>query len=280
MNEFIHALTNPYIPFLRYALAIGLLSSIAFGMIGTYVVTRRISYVAGAVSHSVLGGIGLSLYLQKVRGFAAVTPVGGALVSALIAAFIIGYINMYARQREDTVIGTVWAVGMAIGLLFIAKTPGYINPMSYLFGNILLITKSDVLTVLLLDIAVIALGIVFYDQLLAVCFDEEFAQIRGIRAGVYYLLLLCLTAVTVVLMVTVVGIVMVIALLTIPPALAAFFSTRLWQMMLLSMVFCAFFTAMGIFLSYLFNLPAGTTIILVAGFVYLVALGLKALLRR
>ncbi|MDP8239679.1 MAG: metal ABC transporter permease [Candidatus Hatepunaea meridiana] len=280
MFEFINALNDPNIPFLRYALIAGLLASLSFGVMGTYVVARRISYIAGAISHSVLGGIGAGLYFQAKYGLDWCHPMYFAVVTALGAALVIGLVSIYARQREDTVIGAIWAFGMAVGLLFIAKTPGYINPMSYLFGNILLVSKTDLWLIIGLDILVVGLGVFFYNKFLAVSFDDEFTKLRGIRVEVYYLLLLCLTALTVVLMVNVVGIIMVIALLTLPPAVAGYFSRRLWQMMILSVVFCMIFTAAGIGLSYSLDLPSGPTIIFIAGVVYLLGAVFSRLIKR
>jgi zinc transport system permease protein len=280
MLEFLRALGNADLPFLRYAFLAGLLSSVAFGIVGSYVVVRRISYIAGAISHSVLGGIGLGLYLQATAGWHWCHPTYGAVAAALVAAVAIGLVSLHARQREDTVIGAFWAVGMAVGLLFLARTPGYIDPMSYLFGNILLISRSDLWLVLALDVLVVAIALAFYNRFLAVCFDEEFARVRGLRVELYFLLLLCLTALTVVLLVRVVGIVMVIALLTLPAAVAGLFVRRLWQMMLAAMLLCMLFVAVGLALSYTRDLPSGPTIILVAGAAYLLALLVARLLRR
>ena len=269
MVELLDALRDPDIAFLRYAFIAGMLASVAFGVVGTYVVTRRISYIAGAISHSVLAGIGAALYAQNVVGWQWCRPMLGALVAALAAAVIIALVSMYARQREDTVIGAVWAIGMAVGLLFIAKTPGYVDAMSYLFGNILLISAGDLWLVLALDVVIVAASICFYNRFLGLCFDEEFAHLRGVRVKSYYLLLLCLTALTIVLLVTVVGIVMVIALLTLPAAVAGHYSRRLWQMMLWAIVFCAIFTTVGLGCSYTYDLPSGPTIIIFAGGTYL-----------
>jgi zinc transport system permease protein len=265
MKEFLQALANPDIVFLRYAFAAGLLASVGFGIVGTYVVVRRISYIAGAISHCVLGGIGASLYLQAAAGWGWCTPLLGAVVSALLAAMVIGLVSLYARQREDTVIGALWAVGMAVGLVFLARTPGYVNPMSYLFGNILLISRGDLWMIAALDLAVVGLAVLFYNPFMLVCFDEEFARVRGLRVEFYYLLLLGLTALTVVLLVTVVGIVLVIALLTLPAAIAGQFARRVWQMMAFAAGLCMAFTAAGLGLSYVHNLPSGPTIILLAG---------------
>ncbi len=272
MAEFLRAVADPNVPFLRYALIAGVLASVAFGVIGTYVVARKISYIAGAISHCCLGGIGAALYLKHRFGLGWCHPLLGATAAALLAALIIGLVSLYARQREDTVIGALWATGMAVGLLFIAKTPGYVDAMSYLFGNILLISRTDLWLVAGLDIVVVGLGVFFYRKFLAVCFDEEFARLRGIHVELYFLLLLCLTALTVVLLVTVVGIVMVIALLTLPAAVAGHFSRRLWQMMALSVVFCLIFTVSGLAISYPHDLPSGPTIIIVAGTAYLLAM--------
>jgi len=280
MHEFLNALLDPGFPFLRYAFIAGVLASIAFGIIGTYVVARRITYIAGAISHSVLGGIGPALYLKHALGVEWMHPMYGAVAAALLSALVIGLVSMYARQREDTVIGAVWATGMAVGLLFIAKTPGYVDLMSYLFGNIMLVGRQDLWLVAGLDVAVVALGLVFYNKFLAVCFDEEFALLRGVHVGLYYVLLLCLTALTVVLLITVVGIVMVIALLTLPAAVAGQFARRLWQMMALSVLLCLGFIAAGLGISYTHDLLSGPTIIVLAAITYLLVAAGSRLARR
>ena len=267
--EFLEALRDPDVPFLRYALLIGLLASVSFGVMGTYVVARRISYIAGAISHSILGGLGAAFFFHVRFGLEWLHPLHGAVAAALLSAVIIGLVTLYGREREDTVIGIVWVLGMSVGLIFIAKTPGYVDLTSYLFGNILLISKSDLWLVAGLDVVVVALAALFHNQLLAVCFDEEFARLRGVRVEFYYMLLLCLTALTVVLLVSVVGIVLVIALLTLPAAAAAGFSRRLWHMMALGVVFCMVFTTAGLACSYTLELPSGPTIILFAVPVYL-----------
>jgi len=274
MSEFMKALLSPDVAVIRYALVAGLLSSVALGIIGTYVITRRISHIAGAISHSVLGGIGAALYVQAVWHCHWCDPMLGAVAAALASAGLIGGVSLRAKQREDTVIGAIWSVGMAIGLLFFAKTPGYADPMSYLFGNILLLTRGDLVCVLVLDALVIVLGVVFYNKFLAVCFDQEFAQLRGVRVHVYYMLLLCLTALSIVILLRVVGIVLVIALLTLPAAVAGHFSRQLWQMMVLAVVACMVFTAVGLAVSFQTGLPCGPVIIMLAAATYLaVALG-------
>ena len=269
MADLLALLTDPDVSFFRYAFLVGILASISFGIVGTYIVTRRITYIAGAISHCVLGGIGAGLYLQRKVGIAWFDPLYGAICAALAAAIVIGLVSMYARQREDTVIGTLWAVGMAVGLLFIAKTPGFVDPMSYLFGNILLISQKDLWLVTALDLLVVGIGGFFYNTLLAVCFDEENARLRGIPAGLYYIVLLCMTALTIVLLVRVVGIVMVVALLTLPAAVANHFARKMWQMMVVAGILCMVFITSGLAVSYSYDLPSGPTIILIAGAVYL-----------
>jgi zinc transport system permease protein len=277
MIDFFQALTDPNLPFLRYALISGLLAAVPFGIIGSFVVVRRISYIAGAISHCVLAGVGLGLYLQQAVGIAWFTPFVGAILASLLAAVILTVVSLHAKQREDSVIGALWAAGMAIGLLFIAKTPGYNDPMSYLFGNILLIGKSDIYFVLILDIVVVTVVSLFYNKFLALCFDEEYAELRGLNTGLLYLALLCLTALTVVLLVRVVGIVMVIALLTLPAAIAGNFAGNLWQMMVLATIFCALFVFSGLWMSYSYDLPSGPVIILIATVFYLLVV---AVLRK
>lgn len=268
MTEFFSDLMQ--FSFLKYALLAGVLASVSCGIIGSYVVTRRITYIAGAIAHSVLGGMGAARYCQVVLRWEWFHPLTGAVIAALLSAFIIGLVSLKAKQREDTVIGAVWAIGMAAGIMFIFKTPGYNeNLMSYLFGNILMVSRGDIWLMAGLDLMIIVLVMLFYNKFLAVCFDEEFALLRGVRVEGYYLLLLCLTALTVVLLLNVVGIVMVIALLTLPPATAGFFSKRLWRMMILSILFSIAITTGGLAISYAPNLPTGATIILLAGAVYL-----------
>ena len=279
MAEFVAALQQQ--TFLQYALLTGILASIACGVVGSYVVTRRITYIAGGIAHSVLAGLGAARYCQTVFAWTWLDPLYGAVAGALLSALVIGLVSLWsARQREDTVIGAVWAIGMAVGILFIFKTPGYNEDlMSYLFGNILMVSPHDLWLIAALDTVIVAAAILFYNQLLAVCFDEEFARLRGVHVEFYYLLLLCLTALTVVLLVTVVGIVMVIALLTLPVAVAGHFAKRLWQMMVFSAILTALLTSFGLFFSYGPDLPAGATTIVLAGAVYLMVIGVSRFIR-
>ncbi len=272
MIEFFQAVADH--GFLQYAVMAGILSSIACGIAGAYVVVRRISYIAGGISHCVLAGMGAARYCETVYGWTWFSPLYGATAAALIAALIIGFVSLRAKQREDTVIGALWAIGMAVGVLFIARTPGYNEDlMAYLFGNILMVSGNDLLLILALDVLVVVAGTIWHDQFQAVCFDEEYARLRGVPVDFFYLFLLGLIALTVVLLVTVVGVVLVIAMLTLPAAIAGHFARTLRGMMILATLLCVFFTVSGLALSYTPNLPAGATIIVVAGTAYLVTAG-------
>lgn len=263
MMEFITALTQQ--SFLQTAVYAGLLSSLACGIMGTFVVVKRIGYLAGGIAHSVLAGMGAALFF----GF---SPLLGALIAALVAAILIGLIRLYWQTREDTLIGAIWALGMAIGVLFISNTPGYTTDlMSYLFGNILMVSQQNLWIMVALDLALLLTMLVFFRPLLAVAFDEEFASLRGLSVSFFYLLLLVLVSITVVLLIQVVGLILVIALLTIPAAIAGQFVYTLGRMMLLASVFGAVFTVAGLGVSYQLDQPSGAVIIMVAGIAYIIA---------
>jgi len=279
MFDVFYAVFDPDNLFLKYAFIMGGLASICFGIIGTFVTTKRIGYLAGAISHCVFGGIGLAIFLQANMGLAWFDPMLGAVLAAIIAAVTMGLVSLHAQEREDSIIGTLWAVGMASGILLIDKTPGYFNLASYLFGDILLISSKDLLYVACLDTLVLCSTIIFFNRFFGVCFDSEFTLLRGINTSFFYLFLLILTALTIVLLVRIVGIVLVIALLTIPPAIASFYAKRLWQMMLYSVLLCLFFTWIGLGVSYSFSLSSGPTIIVLSGSVYLILLIFHKLIR-
>lgn len=280
MIDFFQAVVDPDNRFLAYAVIMGGLSAVSFGIIGTFVTIKRIGYLAGAISHSVFGGIGLALYLQVTAGYTWFDPILGAILAAVVSAIIVGFVSIHAKEREDTIIGTLWAVGMACGILLIDRTPGYFSLGSYLFGDILLISGRDLVFVICLDALVLGLVILFFNQFFGVCFDSEFTLLRGINTTLFYLFLLILTALTVVLLVRIVGIVLVIALLTIPPAIAGFFARRLWEMMALSVIFTALFTWTGLGVSYTYSLSSGPTIIVLCGTVYLVLLAVNKLIKK
>lgn len=269
MSGFIEALFNPSMPFVRNALFAGLLSSILFGILGTIVTVRRIAGLAGAISHAVLGGIGMALYLASTGITPNLPPIVGAIVFAVLAALVIGMVSMRAQQRQDTVINAIWAIGMSIGVLFMAKTPGYTDPSSYLFGNILLISSRDLVLLAALDFIVIVLVWRFYPQLEATSFDDEFSQVKGIPTNVVFLILLSITAIAIVLLQTFVGIVMVIAMLTLPAGTAGFSARNMLSMMLMAWIYSSIFSIGGLVAGWSFDLPVGAMVVVFAGAVFL-----------
>jgi zinc transport system permease protein len=266
--EFIDAVTQH--AFLRNALLAGILASVACGVIGTYVVTRRITVIAGSLAHAVLGGMGAAYYLRSVHDWPWLHPLHGAVVAALLAALIIGFVRAYGSEREDTVISALWAIGMAIGIFFLFRTPGYkADLMTYLFGNIIMVDTQALRLLIVLDVLVLAVTFLFYNPLLAVCFDEEFARLRGLNVPLFYTLLLVLIALTIVTLIYVVGIVLVIALLTLPVSVAGRLTQKLWHMMILAAALSVTFTVAGLGVSYSSDWPVGATTILVAAAVYI-----------
>jgi len=255
--------------FIQNAIIAGLLASIACGIVGVYVVVNRIIFISGGIAHTSFGGIGLG-YLA---GF---NPVLGALFFSLASALGIGYATRKTRLSEDTTIGIFWAMGMALGIIFIGLAPGYAPDLfSYLFGNILTVPGADLVIMLVLDIAIIGIVMAFYKEFLAVSFDEEFSTVLGVRVGLLYLLLLCMIALTVVVLLRIVGMILIIALLTIPAAMARQFTYNMGKMMVLAISFSIIFTLGGLWLSYVMDLASGATIVIFGGSVLFVTFGLK-----
>jgi zinc transport system permease protein len=251
--------------FMRNALMAGVLVSIACGVIGTFIVVKRIVFISGGIAHAAYGGIGLGYYL-------GINPVLGAIVFSVAAALGMGLVQRKTRQRADTLIGVMWALGMALGIIFVDLTEGYkADLMSYLFGSILAVPSSDLLIMLALDLVIVALVALFYKELLAISFDEVFATVENVPVNAIYLTLMCMVALTVVMMMRVVGLIMVIAMLTMPAAISGQFVRDMKKMMALASILGVLFTTTGLWLSYFLNLTSGATIILVAGAAYLLA---------
>ncbi len=276
MGEFFQALQQ--FSFMQNAVAAGILASLASGIIGTYVVVKRITFISGGIAHAVLGGMGVAYYLGA-------DPLHGAIAAAVFSALLMGFVNLRAKQHEDTIMGALWAVGMAVGIIFMSLTPGYnVDLMSFLFGNILMVTDPVLRILLILDAAILLIVAVFYRQFMAVVFDEEQARLRGLPVDFLYMLLLCLIALTVVILMKIVGLILVIALLTLPAAIAGLYTSKLSRMMVAASLLSLGFTLAGLIASYHFNLPAGAVIVVLTGLGYLIALAAKRvhthLLRR
>ncbi|MDD4749318.1 MAG: metal ABC transporter permease [Methanosarcinaceae archaeon] len=260
--------------FMQNAFAAAILASIACGIIGVYVVVKKIVFISGGIAHASFGGIGLGYYL-------GINPMYGLLPFSLLSALALGTVSKKSKIPEDSAIGILWSFGMALGIILVRLTPGYApNLMTYLFGNILTVPRFDIYMMLGLDLIILGTVYLFYKEFLALCFDEEFTTVQGLPTQKLYLLLLCIIALTIVVMIKVVGIILVIALLTIPAALSRKFTYNLKKMMFLSSLFGGLVSVSGIVFSYLFDLPSGATIILVLCLLYgLVGFG-KELLER
>ena len=192
--------------FMRNALIAGALASIACGIVGVYVVVKKMVFISGGIAHASFGGIGLGYFL-------GINPVLGALFFTVVSALSMGAVTRRTKLPEDTAIGILWAIGMALGIIFIGLTPGYAPDLfGYLFGNILTVPSSDIALMLVLNLVIITLVFLFYKELLALSFDEEFGTVVGVPTERLYYLLLCLIALTVVVLIRVVGIILVISL--------------------------------------------------------------------
>lgn len=271
MDSFLAALQ---FDFMRNALMAGLLVSLAAGIVGVYVVLNRIATLSGGIAHAAYGGVGMAYFF----GFDPL--IGGALFS-LAAALGMNLIQRKTRQRADTLVGVLWAVGMAIGIIFVDRAPGYkVDLMSFLFGSLLAVSPQDIYIILALDVVVLVTVAAFYRELLAISYDETFATVRGIPVGAISLILTALIALTVVMLMRVVGLILVIALLTLPAAIANLIARNMRQMMALASLLGAAFTLIGLWLSYQYNLTSGAVIILVAAAAYLGALLVRRVLAR
>jgi zinc transport system permease protein len=245
--------------FMRNALMAGLLASIICGVMGTLVVVNRMVFLSGGIAHAAFGGIGLAFYFGWPYLF-------GTIGFTVAAAVIMAVVIMKAKHRADTVIGVIWALGMASGIILLDLTPGYqVDLISYLFGSILTVPSSDLWIMLVVSVLITGFVAFYYQDLLALSYDEEFAQIRGVSVRVLYVSLIVVLAVAIVLIIQIVGLILVIALLTIPPFIMEKYAKSLIQMMVGSSILGAVFTMSGLWLSYVFDLTSGAAIILVAG---------------
>ncbi len=268
------------LPFFQRVLIAGLLASVACGVIGSYVVAKRIASISGGLSHAAFGGVGL--------GYAAgFPPILGAAGFGLLAALVVGIAQRRFASGLDTLISMVWAVGMALGIVLVSLTPGYApDLMSYLFGSLLFVPWEYVAVVGALDLVVLAAVALFHRYFEAVCFDEEYAEVAGVPAEGVFLALLGLAALAIVTLIRVVGVILAIALLTVPPAAARPWVKSLPGMMAVAIGICAASTVGGLFLAYGLgstfevSLPPGPVTILLAATIYLLSVASRAALER
>ncbi len=255
--------------FMRNAFAAAFLVSIACGIVGTYVVIKKIVFVSDGIAHSAFGGIGLGYLLE-------INPVLTAIPFSIMAALGIGAISKKTEVSEDTAIGILLTVGMALGILFISLRPGYAPDLfSYLFGNILTVPYFDLLVMVILDIIIILIVVLFHREFSAISFDEEFSKVVGVQTKTFYMLLLCLVALSVVVLMRVAGIILIIALLTIPSAISGNYTHNIKKLMILSIIVGIILTTSGLWLSYVFDVPSGATIILVSAAAFVISYTVK-----
>lgn len=265
-------------PFLLTGLLAGLLASLACGLIGPYVVTRRIVFLSGAIAHMAVGGIGAAIFLNTLfpSVFGWFRPLYGAIVISLGAAVLIGIVHERVAERTDTLIGALWAVCMALGLLLIKFTPGYQTElMSYLFGNISFVRADQVWLMLGLDAIILVAVLLTHKRLLAICLDQQQAQLQGVPVLGTNILLLCLVALTVIALTQVVGLILVIALLSLPAATASHHVQRVTSMMGLSIVLAAAVTTLPRIAVYGTSISAEPAIVLAAAAVYLLSVSVR-----
>lgn len=260
--------------FMRNALFASFLVGVACGLIGTLVVLNRIVFLGGGIAHAAYGGIGLAYYFGQ-------DPMLGAILFSILSALGMGLVHLRTKARSDTLIGVMWSIGMAIGIIFVSLTPGFkADLMSYLFGSLLAVSGSDLQVMALIAALVIVFVVLLYRSLQAISFDETFSTIRNLPVAALYLVMLVMIGLTVVVAMRIVGLIMVIAMLTIPPATANLFLKDMKGMMLLSIGLGWLFSIIGLILSFALNLQAGSIIILVAALSYLAAAAAKKLIIR
>ncbi len=260
--------------FFRHALLAGLLVSLACGVIGTLVVVNRLVFLAGGIAHAAFGGVGLAYYFS-------LPPLLGTSVFSVAAALGMGAVKTVSKTRTDTLIGAMWAIGMAVGIIFVDLTPGY-HPdlMGYLFGSILTVSRADLLYVFGVDVLVFVVVALYEQELMVTSYDQEYAAVCGLPVNLFKALLLVLVALAVVVLIRVVGLILVIALLTIPAAIAETLTASHRLLMLLAICISAVCISAGLWLAYVFDLSSGACIILLTAVVYVVFVACRRLFRR
>jgi len=255
--------------FFQNALIIAVLASLASGMIGTYIVIKRMSLISGAIAHAAFGGLGISYFLNS-------NPLIGGIIFSLLSAVSIAVFRKGARV--DTLLSFMWATGMALGLVFIFLTPGYATDLfTYLFGNILLVSRADLIMILILDIVILSTIILMFNSFLSVSFDEEFSESRNTNVTLVNIVLFSLIALTIVATIRVVGIVLMIAILTIPAATAQLFFKTVKRIMVGSSIITLLAVVSGLYISYYLDFATGPIIVLIIALIYVLSLVISGL---
>jgi len=253
--------------FMQHALIAGLIASIICGIMGTLAIVNRLVFLSGGIAHAAYGGIGLSIFM----GWPFLM---GTIGFSITAAILMAIIALNNKERSDAIIGVIWASGMACGIVLVDLTPGYqVDLMSYLFGNILTVPKTDLIVMGGIACVIFMFISLFYDNILAISYDEEFARVRGVYVKSLYFSMIILLAVTIVLVIQVVGLILVIALLTIPAYIMEQYAKSLFQMMIGSIFLGCLFSIVGLFFAFEFNISASASIILVASSAFFINIG-------
>jgi zinc transport system permease protein len=247
-------------------------ASITAGLAGTYIVSKRMVFLSGGITHASFGGIGIGY-------FAGINPVIGAAVFSILSALGVEYLSVRQKIREDSAIGILWAFGMAIGIIFIYLTPGYTpNLMSYLFGSILTVTYADIIALGIMSVLLILYFGIFYRTILYISFDELFARTYSPYVNVFKYITTALIALTIVLNIRMAGVVLVISLLTIPPNIAMIFTKTYFKIIIWSVVAGFIGTASGYAISYFAGIPTGATIIFTLVMIWIIVKGIKQII--
>jgi zinc transport system permease protein len=251
-----------------------LFASITAGLAGTYVVSKRMVFLSGGITHASFGGIGIGYFL-------GINPVIGAAVFGIMSALGIEYLSVRQKIREDSAIGIFWAFGMAIGIIFIYLTPGYSpNLMGYLFGSILTVTNADIIALGIMSVILIAWFGIFFRTILYISFDEEYARTYSPYVDLFRYITTALIALTIVLNIRMAGVVLVISLLTVPPNIAMLFTKVYSKIIIFSILAALTGTGIGYYVSYIAGIPVGATIIFALVIIWLAAKGISKLMVR
>lgn len=260
--------------FFQNALISTLLISISCGLVGTYIVAKRMVFISGGITHASFGGLGLAYYL----GF---SPMLGASVFSILSALGILFLSENKKLREDSLIGIFWSAGMAIGILFIYLTPGYApNLISYLFGNILTVTRDQIIMSIVLCVLIILFFVRFYRPLFYIAFDKEYSRTHNVHVNIIDVSITLIIALCIVLCLKLAGIILVISYLTIPQAIAGIFYKNFKQQLIASALISTVGSLIGLFAAAQLNIPTGATIVICFLVIFLLSYGIKQLITR
>ncbi|MFO7736130.1 MAG: metal ABC transporter permease [bacterium] len=256
--------------FMRNAVAAVFMSGLACGITGTFVHIKKIGIISGGIAHAVLAGVGAARFF-------GINPVAGAVFTAFLFAIILTLIKVEFGEAEDVVLSALWSAGMASGIVFLHFTPGYATDlMSYLFGNIMMVSQKDLFYLAMLDFFVVGIAVFFFRHLKALCFDAEHLILRGISAFVVYGVFYTLISLTVVILMQIVGLLLVIAFLTLPAAISSLYFRNISTVMLFAVIISILLMLTGLYISYFLDVPAGAVTILLTVSAYILNVFFKS----